>query len=68
MLNNHSIKELSHKLSEIQWNVTKTLPGKLKRKIYWAWSYKMLFPEMTKMWEIAISEVFWGPGSQFGIQ
>ena len=36
MLNISSIKELFHKPSEIQWNITGTLPGKLKRKISWA--------------------------------
>ena len=57
MLNISSIKELLHKPSEIQWNITETLPGKLKRKIYWAFSCKILSPEITKTWEIAI---FWG--------
>ena len=54
MLNISSIKELLHKPSEIQWNITGTLPGKLKRKIFWALSYKILPPEITKTWEIAI--------------
>ena len=54
MLNISSIKKLLHKPSEIQWNITGTLPGKLKRKISWALSYKILPPEITKMWEIAI--------------
>ena len=54
MLNISSIKELLHKSSEIQWNITETLPRKLKRKISWALSYKILPPEITKMWEIAI--------------
>ena len=49
-----SIKELLNKASEIQWNITGTLPGKLKRKIFWALSYKILPPEITKTWEIAI--------------
>ena len=54
MLSISSIKELLHKPSEIQWNITGTLPGKLKRKISWTLSYKILPPEITKMWEIAI--------------
>ena len=54
MLNISSIKELLHKSSEIQWNITETLPRKLKRKISWALSYKILPPEITKTWEIAI--------------
>ena len=33
MLNVSSIKEPLHQPSGIQWNVTGTLPGKLKRKI-----------------------------------
>ena len=64
MLNISSIKELLHKPSEIQWNITGTLPGKLKRKISWALSYKILPTEITKMWEIAIfggSLVVWDP-------
>ena len=54
MLNISSIKELLHKPSEIQWNITGTLPGKLKRKISCVLSYKILSPEITKTWEIAI--------------
>ena len=54
MLNIPSIKELLHKPSAIQWNITGTLPGKLKRKVSWALSYKILSPEITKAWEIAI--------------
>ena len=53
-LNISSIKELLHKPSEIQWNITRTLPGKLKRKISWALSFKTLPPEITTTWEIAI--------------
>ena len=54
ILNISSIKELLHKPSEIQGNITGTLPGKRKRKISWALSYKILPPEITKMWETAI--------------
>ena len=54
MLNISSIKELLHKPSEIQWNITGTLPGKLKRKISWDLPYKVLPPEIRKTWEIAI--------------
>ena len=35
-------------------NITGALPRKLKRKISWALSYKILPPEITKTWEIAI--------------
>ena len=35
---------------------TGTLPGKLKRKIFWALSYKILPSEITDMQEIAILE------------
>ena len=48
MLNISSMKELLHKPSEIQSNVTRTLPGKLKIN-FWALSYKILPPEITKM-------------------
>ena len=54
MLNISSIKELLHKPSEIQWNITGTLPGKLKRIFLGDLPYKILPPEITKMWEITI--------------
>ena len=54
MLNISSIKELLEKPSEIQWNIVGTLPGKLKGKVSWALSYKILPPEITNAWEIAI--------------
>ena len=63
MLSSSSIKELLHKPAEIQWNITETLPGKLRRKISWALSFEILPPENTKMWEIAIFGVLWGPGN-----
>ena len=50
MLSSSSIKELLHKPAEIQWNITETLPGKLRRKISWALSFEILPPENTKMW------------------
>ena len=53
-LNISSVKELLHKPSEIQWNITGALPGKLKRNIYWALSFKILPPEITTTWEIAV--------------
>ena len=49
MLNISSIKELLHKLAEIQKNIAGTLSGKLKRRISWALSYEILPPEITKM-------------------
>ena len=64
ILNISSINWLPHKPSEIQWIIT----GKLKRKLFWALSYKILPPEITKTWEIAILGVLWGPGNQWGIQ
>ena len=54
MLNISSIQALLHKPSQIQWNITGTLPRKLKRKIFWGLSYNTLPPEITKIWEIAI--------------
>ena len=48
------IKELLHKPLEIQWNITGTLPRKLKRKFWGALSYKILPPEIAKTWEITI--------------
>ena len=67
MLNISSIKELLHKPEKILWNITGTLPGKLKRKISWALSYKILPPEITKTWEIAVFGVLWRPQNQCGI-
>ena len=64
-LNISSIKELLLRPSEIQWNITGTSPGKLKRKIYWALSFKILTPEITKMWEIANLGGTLGPGFWF---
>ena len=60
MLKIPSIKELLHKPSEIQWNITGTFPGKLKIKIG---SYKILPPEITKKWGIAF---FLEGGGYFG--
>ena len=54
MLNISSIKELLHKPSEIQWNITGTLPGKLKRKFRGPLTYKILPLEIIKTGEIAI--------------
>ena len=55
MLNISATKELLHKPSQIHWNTTGPLSGKLKRKIWvGALSYKILLPEITKSWEIAI--------------
>ena len=68
MLSTSSIKEQLHKPLKVQWNITGTLPGKLKRKIYWALSYKILPPKITRMWKSAILGVLWGPGNQCGIQ
>ena len=74
MLNISSIKELLHKPSEIQWNITGTLSGKLKRKISWALSYKILPPLKSQKCEKLLFfflggwGVLWGPGNQCGIQ
>ena len=62
MLNIYSIKELLHKTSKIHSNITGTLPRKLKRKIYWALSYKIFPPEITKTWEI---DFFFGGGGWY---
>ena len=64
MLNISATKELLHKPSQIHWNTT----GKI-----WvgALSYKILLPEITKSWELAICRgggVLWRPGNQCGIQ
>ena len=51
MLNISLIKERLHKPPEIQWIIT-TVPGKLKRKIPWALSYKILPPlkSQNRIW------------------
>ena len=48
MLNISSKKKLLHKPSEIHQNITGTLPAKLKRKIFWALSFKILPRKITK--------------------
>ena len=64
MLNISSIKEPLHNPAEIQWNKARTLPGKLKRKISGAFSYKVTPPEIIKMWEIAVLGEFLGSRNQ----
>ena len=68
MLNISSIKELLHKPSEIQWNITRTLPGKLKRKFLGRYPKRYNPPEITKTQEIAILGILWWPGNQCGSQ
>ena len=68
MLNISSIKELLHKPSESEsWNSTRK-PGKLKRNISWALSYKVLPPEFKKCEKSPFLGVLLGPGNQSGIQ
>ena len=67
ILNISSMKELLHKPSDIQKKIAGTLPGKIKIKIYWAFSCKILPPEITKMLKVAIFWVLWGLGNQCGI-
>ena len=57
MLNISSIKELLHKPSEIQWNTTGTLPGRLKRNFLWFYPTRYYSLKSQKTWDIAI---FWG--------
>ena len=68
MLNISSIKELLQKPSETQWNITTTLPGKLKRKISWALCYKILPLKSQKCKKLLFLGVLWGPENQYGIQ
>ena len=51
MLNISSIEELLHKPSEIQWNITGAVPGKLKRKIS--------CPLNSQNWEKLPFFIFW---------
>ena len=71
MLNISSIKKLPvlHKPSEIQWNITGTLPGKLKKKNLLGLILQNITPwnHITKMWEITILGGTLGPRHQFGI-
>ena len=67
MLNISSITELLHKPSEIQWDITKTLPGKLKGKISWALSYMILPLKSQKCEKLLFLGVVWRPGNQCGI-
>ena len=68
MLNISSIKELLHKPSEIQWNITGTLPGKLKTKVSWAFP-TICYPQKSQKCEkLLFWGILWGPGNQCGIQ
>ena len=59
MLNISPIEELLHKPAEIKTNVAGALPRKLKKINYWAWSYEILPPEITKMLETIILGRLW---------
>ena len=63
-----SVKELLQKPSEIQWNVTGTLPGKLKRKISWLYITRYYTLKSQKCKKLLFLVVLWGPGTQCGIQ
>ena len=62
MLNISSIKELLRKPSEIQWNITGTLSGKLKRNTRHG-PLKSQKHEKLLFWGVLC-----GPGNQCGIQ
>ena len=64
MLNIFSIKELLHKPSEIQWNITGILPGKLKRKIFMGFILQDITPWNHK--NMRNFFFFWGGGRTFG--
>ena len=69
MLNISSIKELLQKPSEIQWNMTGTLPGKLKRKFGRGWAFILQDSNPWKNKErLLFWEVLWGSGNQCGIE
>ena len=64
MLNISSIKELLHKPSEIQWNITGTLPEKLKEKFigfYPTIYYTMKPQKHEKMLFLGAWEPMWNP-------
>ena len=48
MLSSSSIKELLHKPAEIQWNITETLPGKLRRKFLGLYPSRYYPPKSQK--------------------
>ena len=73
MLNIFSIKELLHKPSEIQWNITGILPGKLKRKIFIGFILQDITPWNHKnmrnfFFFLGGGGVLLGPGNQCGIE
>ena len=74
MLNIFSIKELLHKPSEIQWNITGILPGKLKRKIFMGFILQDITPWNQKnmrnffFFFFLRGGVLLGPGNQCGIE
>ena len=73
MLNIFSIKELLHKPSEIQWNITGILPGKLKRKFFMGFILQDITPWNHKNMRNFFffrggGGVLLGPGNQCGIE
>ena len=67
MLNIFSIKELLHKPSEIQWNITGILPGKLKRKIFMGFILQDITPWNQKNMRNFFFFFFWGGAYFWGL-
>ena len=61
------IKEMLHKPSEIEWNITGTLPGKLNGKISWAYPTRYYPLKSQKLEKLLFWGVLWGPENQCGI-
>ena len=68
MLNISSIKELLPKPSEVQWNITGTLPKKLKEKLLGLYPTRYYLLKSQKCEELLFRGVFEGPGNRSGIQ
>ena len=59
MLNISPIEELLHKPAEIKTNIPGARYRKLRKINYWALSYEILAPEITKMLEIPLLGLLW---------
>ena len=59
MLNISPIEKLLHKPAKIKTNIPGALYRKLTKINYWALSYEILPPEITKMLEILLLGLLW---------
>ena len=61
-------KRTVNKPSEIQWNITGTIPRKLERKLLGLYPTRYNPLKSQKREKLLFTEVLWGPANQCGIQ